>query len=326
MTTMDGTARAQRRAVIDIGTVSTRLLVADELDGKVETLVRETTITNLGVGVSKTGVLTKEGMGRVAETARRYAAAIEEAGIARDGDAFDPHRVIAIATSAARDAQNGNELVEALASCGITLLIIPGDLEAKLSFSGATSDFAGDGLLVHDIGGGSTELIFGSSHPDAPGVIEARHSFDIGCRRVTEMFLASDPPAAGEMGQASRWILDQVVPYLERFRGRITRIIGVAGTSTSMVSMNLALEVYDSSKVHGQTLTRADVQALRDRLASLDVEGRRHVTGLNPKRAEVIVAGALILDAVLEAAGADEFTVSEADNLAGTVLNWPYPA
>ena len=320
-----GTSAPQRRAVIDIGTVSTRLLIADELAGRAETVMRETTITNLGVGVSQTGVLTPEGIGRVADTVARYAEAIEENGIERVDGAFDPHRVIAIATSAARDAANGDELVAAVAEQGVTLLIIPGDLEAKLSFAGATSDFHGDGLLVHDIGGGSTEVILGSSHPGEDSTIEVRRSFDIGCRRVTEMFLRTDPPTPEEMEQARAWILEQFEPYIATFKEGITRIIGVAGTSTSVVSMSRELAVYDSSKVHGQTITRHEVQRLTSMLASMDVEGRRHVTGLHPQRAEVIIAGTIILDAILEATGASEFTVSEADNLVGTILNWPYP-
>lgn len=320
----DCTSFPQRRGVIDIGTVSTRLLIAD-VDGEAaRTVARETTITNLGIGVSSSGELSAEGIGRVAETVARYAQEMEEHGIARADGAFDPRQVIAIATSAARDAANGDELVAALADLGVTLLIIPGDLEAKLSFAGATSDFRGDGLLVHDIGGGSTELIFGSAGVPEKDGIEMRHSFDIGCRRVTEMFIKSDPPAPEELEAARAWALEQIEPYIATFRDRITRIIGVAGTSTSMASMNLKLEVYDSAKIHGQALNREQVGKLLGMLSSITVEQRRQVTGLNPKRADVIVAGAVILDCILEATGIDEFIVSEADNLVGTALNWPY--
>ena len=207
--TAPGTLRPGRYAAIDIGTVTCRMLVAD-IDGAglLHELRREYAITNLGEGVDATGTLLPEAMQRVADVVARYRAILDacEPG---DGGGIT---VTAVATSASRDARNADEFVALLAEEGITLSVVPGEREAALSFAGASCDFAGERILVVDVGGGSTELVAGQAG-EAP--VQA-HSFDIGCRRVTEKFLEADPPSDEELGRARAWIAAGDAPLFRR--------------------------------------------------------------------------------------------------------------
>ena len=312
-----GALRPGRYAAIDIGTVTCRMLVADIDDaGALHELRREYAITNLGEDVDATGMLKPEAMRRVAEVVARYRGILEECA-PTDGS---PVTVTAVATSASRDAGNADEFVSMLADLGVTLAVVPGEREAALSFAGASCDFAGERLLVVDVGGGSTELVAGQ----AGGRPVQAHSFNIGCRRVTEKFLAADPPAAGELDRARAWIADGMRPYFEDLRASgfaLERVVAVAGTATSVVAVHERMAEYDSSRVHRSVVERPVLDEVYAQLAGATLDERRRVVGLDPGRAPVIVAGLVILQVVLDLAGMPSFTVSESDILHGIVLD-----
>ncbi|WP_165055473.1 MULTISPECIES: Ppx/GppA phosphatase family protein [unclassified Adlercreutzia] len=305
---------AQRFAAIDIGTVTCRMLVADVAGGRVVPLAKEYAITNLGEGVDASGELKAEAMERVARTIDRYCDV-------RDALSTPEHPVlktVCVATSAARDARNASEFARMLADRGLELAVIPGEQEAALSFAGASAEFPGERILVVDVGGGSTELIVGL----AGGVPQKAHSFDIGCRRVTERFLASDPPAALELSAARAWCAEQFAAYFEELPegARPDRMVAVAGTATTAVSIREGMETYDSDRVHGARVSLEELEGITRRLAALPLEERAQVVGLDPGRAPVITAGLLILEEVMRAAGVGAFTASESDILQGMLL------
>ena len=305
-----------RYAAIDIGTVTSRLFVAyvDE-QGGVTGVARDIAITNLGTGVDASGRLAADAIERVGAKVDEFTAQI--ARLETEGK---PVAVHAVATSAARDAANSDELVARLRQAGVELDVIPGEREAALSFSGATSAFPGEKAVVIDVGGGSTEIIAGM----AGGALEHAHSFQVGCRRVTERFFTQDPPGAGLVATAANWIADEMRAYLSTLvdGGYMAgRVIAVAGTATSIVSMCEQMEVYDSSRVHGAVVTRADIDALISKLQDMPLADRQQIVGLNPQRAPVILAGVVILQQIMQVAGVDSFTVSESDILQGIVLD-----
>lgn len=302
-------------AAIDIGTVTCRLFIA-QVNGCIEReLVRECRITNLGIGVSQTGTLRSDAIERVVTCVAEYKALCD--AIAQK-ESLDEIPITAVATSAARDAKNSDELVAKLAEYGVTLNIIPGELEADLSFRGASSEFPGERIAVIDVGGGSTEVIFGN----ALSGVEFAHSFDIGCRRITEMFIRHDPPTREELAAARTYLLESFSKLLERVLEQHTpqRVVAVAGTATSVVSVDLAMKTYDPTRVHKAVVPDATLDAVLDRLASMTEDERKNVIGLEPKRASVIVAGMLILQCVLQVLGHSSFTVSESDILQGIIM------
>ncbi len=306
---------AKRIAALDIGTVTCRLLLAQVENGTLIELERRCAITDLGIGVDKTGVLRDDAIERVVAQIAEYLQVVE---IYRTPQ-FPDIPIIAMATSASRDAKNADVLVGKLRALGVELSVIEGSREAALSFRGASCGFEGQNLLVADIGGGSTEIVLGVGGQPP----KLAHSFNIGCRRVTERFLASDPPAAAECEQARQWVRQQFAPFFAQAKQQgiaIDRIVAVAGTATSVVSIDKHMAVYDSAEVHGTVVSAATLQGIHDRLRALPLEERKQVVGLEPKRAGVIVAGMGILQEVLSAAGCESFTVSESDILQGIIL------
>ena len=304
-----------RRAAIDIGTVSTRLLVADVGDETVDEVVRHTCVTHLGKDLAVTGHLSAEGAQRVFDVVGAFVAEARELGV----ESF-----AVAATSAMRDASDGEAFAARLTGLGVEPHVIAGSREAFLSFRGATLGLDLTSVLVCDLGGGSTELICGSSHPaagNAPVVdIEASRSVDCGSRRVTDMFLGSDPPDRGELERAGAWIAEQFRPYFDALRQRPRQAMALAGTATTLSAIRQGLVDYDPAEVHGSCLTGADLAMLKEELASLPLARRREVPGLDPARAGVIVAGALILEAIVAMSGLDSVEVSEHDILYGLVL------
>lgn len=310
MTYADG-----RYGALDIGTVTCRLLVADVEDGRIIDVDKEYAITDLGVGVDATGRLSEAAIKRVLACVDRYLEVLAR----YDTPEHPVRRLIAMATSASRDAANGPEFAARLAERGVTLAVIPGSREAQLTFLGASSDFPGENLLVVDIGGGSTEVVAGRFGEDPV----ASHSFNIGCRRVTERFFRDDPPTPDQMDAARQWIRETMAPYFEGLATAgfaIDRVVAVAGTATSVVSIREAMEVYDSSRVHKAVVAAGELAAIEERLAAEPLEERRTTVGLDPKRAGVIVAGFVILEEVLALAGADAYTASESDILHGMIF------
>ena len=308
--------QTKRYAAIDIGTVTCRMLVAEVGPDGITALDREYGIVNLGEGVDATGALKPEAIDRVEAKVREYLETLK--GFQTPEQPEIP--IIAMATSASRDASNAGEFVERLRALGVELTVIPGEREAALSFAGATAVFPGETLLVVDVGGGSTELIVGRAGEDPLMV----RSFNIGCRRVTERFFQADPPAGEEVAEADAWMRAQFKEYFDEAAARgiaIDRMVAVAGTATSVVSIHKEMAVYDSSQVHGFPVTKAVLDGIRDRLLAMTVEQRRHIVGLDPDRAPVIAAGMVILEAVVELAGTDGYTTSEADILEGIVMD-----
>lgn len=308
---------AGRYAAIDIGTVTCRMLVADvDAAGVIHEVDREYAITNLGEGVDAAGVLAPAAILRTVETVGGYCAVRDR--LAEQGAPIV--KTVAVATSAPRDAENSDEFVQRLAKLGVVLSVIPGSKEAGLSFSGASCDFPGQDLMVVDIGGGSTEMVVGRAG-QAPAWA---HSFDIGCRRVTEKFIRTDPPASDELDRAREWVSQQLARCLgEAGKAGITpeRLVAVAGTATTVVAVRDQMRVYDSTKVHKALVTRQQLDRQYAELAAMPLEQRSQVVGLDPGRAPVIVAGLVIMQAVMDAVGVDGFTVSETDILHGIILD-----
>ena len=305
----------RRLAAIDIGTVTTRLLVADVTGESVDEVVRSTDITHLGQGLTTTGRLSNAAIGRVRDVAAGYADAIRELGV---------EDVSAVATSASRDAANGDELLAALAPLGIAVRIIGGEDEARLSFAGATWSVTGEGLLVVDVGGGSTELVFGSSVEDEGGArettIETMRSVDVGSRRITEMFLHGDPPSSAQLDEARSYIASALRPFFSGLRSRPRVMVSLAGAATTFAAIDLELAEYDSDAVHLSCLQGARLSDLIGHLAGMSLEKRRRVVGLHPERAAVIVGGGLVMESALALAGLDSTLISEHDILYGILL------
>lgn len=320
------TVREGRYAAIDIGTVTCRMLVADvfqNADGSIsiKRLAKEYAVTNLGQDVDATHRLS-------AEALRRVMAAIDgflEVRAELDVPERPVLETMVVATSASRDAENAQEFVDMLAQRGLELAVIPGSVEASLSFMGASSAFTGQRVMVVDVGGGSTEVSIGFGGEDP----ERSKSFDVGCRRMTERFWDGYPPSAKAQDKARSWAREQFEPWMEVATGTAgakggehpMRMIAVAGTATSCVSIRDVLEVYDSSRVHGAEVTLAQLDELQQRLAAFTLPQLESVVGLDPRRAPVIVAGMVILQEVMRLAHADAFIASEADILEGMMMH-----
>ena len=299
-----------RIAVVDLGTNSTRLLVADVDDGAVGELERRTIVTRFGEGVDASGRVSDAAMGRVEEALQGYREII---------DRLEAPEVVGVATSAMRDAENGPQFREHLLErFGMDLTTISGDEEARLTFLGATSARTDDSeTVVVDIGGGSTEYVVGRPAADPVFRVSAR----MGSVRHTERFLEHDPPEDAEVEalaeDAGRTVRSEVPDEL---REDTEHGIAVAGTATSLAAIDQDLDPYDPERVHGYRLGLASCEQILGRLAALPLEERREVAGLHPDRAPTIVAGAAILLASLRAFGLESIEISENDILHGAAL------
>jgi exopolyphosphatase/guanosine-5'-triphosphate,3'-diphosphate pyrophosphatase len=288
-----------RVATVDIGTNSVLLLVAEVDGGGVRAISDHSTITRLGQGVDATSALADEAIARTSECLTTYAEIIAESGV---------DRVAAVATSAMRDAKGGDLFLDRAESIlGTRPEIISGRREAELTFEGAVTglpQLAAGRLAVFDVGGGSTEIIVG-----VPGDhIQASVSLDIGAVRLTERHLHEDPPAAAEL-QAVRADVVASLQASPDISG--LPLVGVAGTVTTLGAISRELETYDAGVVHGQMLSADALDTLLTRLSTLDVASRKKLAGLDPRRADVIVAGAIIVDCVRAHARTQELIVSD---------------
>jgi exopolyphosphatase / guanosine-5'-triphosphate,3'-diphosphate pyrophosphatase len=302
------------RAAVDSGSNSTRLLVVDAGGREV---VRETRITRLGQDVDATGRLDADAIARTVAVIVDYRAQWEGAGVA-------PADVRIVATAAVRDAVNRDDYLAAVhETTGIRAEVATGDEEARLSFVGALGrvDVATPSLLV-DIGGGSTELVLG----DADGV-RAAHSMQVGAVRVTERHLASDPPTAEDVAAARtmvRTALDGAVDALAGQGGDLATarsLVGVAGTVATVGALHAGADGPDAAEVHGVRVAAADVAGWAQRLLAMTTAERAALPGVPEGRADVVHAGALILDEVVRRARVDAVVVSLADNLDGMVAS-----
>ena len=302
-----------RVAVVDIGTNSTRLLVADVAqDLRVADLYRESIVTRLGEGVDVAGRLADAPMQRVFDVLGRYRRVIDEHGATRTA---------AVLTSAVRDAANGAEFTNRVRErYALDARTIDGEEEAALTFAGATSERPHDGaeVAVVDIGGGSTEFVVGCD-----GVVDFHVSTQAGVVRQTERHLHDQDPPSGEglQGLAAevQEIFEGAVP--EHLRARVQTAIAVAGTATQCAAIELELDPYDPARVHGHALQLATCELLLARLAQMTDSQRRDVTGLHPDRAPTIVAGIAMLIEAMRAFGLDRVEVSEHDILRGAALS-----
>jgi exopolyphosphatase/guanosine-5'-triphosphate,3'-diphosphate pyrophosphatase len=301
-----------RVAVLDIGTNSTRLLIADvdSSNGAVEELLRRSTVTRLGEGVDAGGSLSEEAIERVLRTLADYRAAI---------DSHDCEANLAVLTSAVRDASNGAAFAERLRrDFDLDARVLSGDQEAQLTFLGAMSGRPAptEPTVVIDIGGGSTEFVVGSGHTAGFHV-----SLPAGVVRMSERHIHSDPPDPTELQSLA---LDTRTTFLQGLppdvRSPCTRGIAVAGTATSAASMDQELDPYDPARVHGYELMLATVDLQLARLADMNEAQRRQVVGLDPARAPTIVAGMILLGEALRAFALEDVEVSEHDILFGGAL------
>lgn len=293
----------KRFATLDVGTNSVLLLVAEKgADGHLKAICEEATLTRLGKDVDRTGRFHPQALQDTLEAVEGFVARARQLGA---------HDIAISATSAARDAGNGAEFLDGVfRRCGVQPEILSGDEEAELSYLAAAADFAGPGapLVVIDIGGGSTEFIYGN--PAAgPTAMGWHRSFDVGSVRLSERFSKE-----GEFPQ------EGIVQMRETLRATFSalpppphpcRVVGVAGTVTSLLAVEKAIVPYDAAQVHGQVLSLAQVRALAERLGQLPVRERQRLPGLHPKRADVLPAGAWILATALEALQVDRCTVSD---------------
>jgi len=289
-----------RVAAVDIGTNSTRLLVADVEDGSVRELDRRLEITRLGEGVDERRILLPQAIARVRNVLAEYRRAAEEAGA---------ERTLAFATSAVRDADNGEAFLgEVEWSYAFKTRLLGCDKEALLTFRGVSAgrDVA-PGTVVIDVGGGSTELILGG-----PDGVAFHTSLDLGCVRLTERFGTDFGAAAAHV----RDVLAGSVPAEVRPRA----VIGVAGTITTIGTLDLGLDEEDPEIVHGHGLSAETVAAWTERLEGMTVEEIRALRGMHPDRAPVIAAGAVVVHETLVYFGLETLEVSEHDIMHGAAL------
>ena len=301
-----------RVAVIDIGTNTTRVLIADVTDGRVDELARRTKVTRLGDGVDSSGRLNDAAIARVLDVLDGYKRLIDDHGV---------ETAIALATSATRDAANGDEFRRLLHDrYGFDARIIPGDEEARLTFLGATSqrDPADGPLVVIDIGGGSTEYVVGSPRSDP----SFRVSTQAGSVRQTERHLHEDPPSDEDLATLRASIRSIVADEIPAdVRTGTTTGIAVAGTPTSLAAIDQQLEPYDRDKVDGYTLPLEACDRMLAELARVPLDERKQTPGLHPDRAATIIAGAAILVESMQLFGLADVEVSEADILHGAALD-----
>ena len=297
--------QAAKVAAIDIGTNSVLLVIAAVEATGPRPLLERATITRMGEGVDKTRRLAPAAIERNLACLRAYA---------EDLRAHGSPRLDVVGTSALRDAEGARDFLdEAERILGVRPRVIAGDEEARLTFNGSLSGLSLAGkLLVFDIGGGSTELILGEAGSSAPP--ESRVSLDIGSVRLFERHVHHDPPLPEELASVEADIARQLASAepLARIRGdESLTLVGVAGTVTTLKALELGLDDYDSARVHGAVLTLSAVESLCTKLSSMPLAERQRLPGLQPKRADVIVAGALIVRDLLRSAGASQTTVSD---------------
>lgn len=309
---------AVRSAGVDIGTNSVRILIAEVDEGEetlsLRTLHRLMNITRLGQGVDERGYLSGEAMERTAAVLHEYRELMREESV---------EACAVAATSAARDAANAEDFLRLVEEVvGSRPRMLSGNEEARLSFIGATYDLgtllpSGDAVLVVDIGGGSTEMVVGRD-----GDILEEFSLDIGCVRMSERFLAHDPPLQRELDDMEEFVRSLIAPQA----GRISRcspqlLVGLAGTVTTLSGLNQGLQRYDGDAIHHSWLSLQEVRGLYARLHSLPLAERKALMRLEPGRADVIIGGTGVLVVLLRELGWERFLVSEKDILDGMAIS-----
>ncbi|MFQ5574515.1 MAG: hypothetical protein ACE5E0_02680 [Terriglobia bacterium] len=297
-----------RAAAIDIGTNTVRLLIVEAVGTSVETVVRDQVITRLGEGVGKSGLILPEAATRTLEVLLGYLRRCRESKVSR---------TVVTGSAVLRDAANAEEFVNRVrGETGLAVDILSGEGEARLSYAGVASGRQEGPLVVIDLGGGSTELVFGKGSE----VISAA-SINVGSVRLTEQYLHSDPPTGSEQAELVEYARSTVAPHARRILTAAGRwrhkleAAGVGGTITTLSAINLDLAIYDRVRVHHSALTVEILDRVLDRLARMKLHERKQVRGLQPERADVIIGGILIVRETLRALGLDGLWVSESDLL-----------
>lgn len=306
-----------RFCAIDIGTVTCRMLIADAYesgDGAISIfeLDKQYEVVNLGEGVDSTRRLSSEALARTERALRKFV----EVRSAFDMEGAPVISTMAVATSATRDAENSHEFTNLMDKLGIGLNVISGQQEASFSFAGASHAYQGEKVVIVDVGGGSTEVVAGI----AGGEIGYSRSFDIGSRRITERFWDGYPCSPERIDDARHWaqeVFSEIPTEVNCVGGRM---IAVAGTATSVVTIHLGMHIYDAEMVNGAVVGLDELEAVEKGLASLDLEGIENTVGLDPRRAPVIVGGMIILEEAMKALRASAYTASESDILEGIVM------
>jgi exopolyphosphatase/guanosine-5'-triphosphate,3'-diphosphate pyrophosphatase len=293
-----------RVATIDIGTNTVLLLVAEQAaDGSLVPVTECATITRLGEGVDRTRRFAPAAVARTRTCLEEYARTVQALGV---------ERIAVVGTSAMRDAGGGDEVqAHVHAAFDMDARVVSGEEEARLAFRGALSGLAAAGqgeTAVFDIGGGSTEVVLGRA--DAGGLkLAFAESFNRGSVRLTERYLAHDPPTPSELASLTQSLREAFAAVPMFAGGRPP--VGVAGTMTTLAAVSLGLVPYEGARVHGLTIAHDELRTLVGRLESMDLESRRRLPGMEPKRADVIVAGGWIALSLLEHWGADSAQISD---------------
>ena len=296
-----------RVATVDIGTNTVLLLVAERgVDGGLRSIAERATITRLGEGVDRTRRLTPAAIARTRDCLQEYAQAIRGFGV---------NRVSVVGTSAMRDAGGGDEVrTHVRALLGVDARVLSGEEEARLTFLGAVGGLALDErerVAVFDIGGGSTEVVMGRALVAAP-LVDFGASYDVGSVRLTERCVTHDPPTPEELESVTRAAQRAFAPVPPLGHASQARIpVGIAGTMTTLAAVSLALATYDGARVHGHVMPVGELKRVVGHLAALDPEARKALAGMEPKRADVIVAGGMIALALLDHWGATEVRISD---------------
>ena len=301
---------SHRVAVIDIGSNSTRLLIADVAEGRVTEIERQSRVTRLGRGVDLSGQLSAEAIEAACAAIADYMSICRESGV---------ENIDAIATSAVRDASNGSAFAAELRErFALSARVLDGEEEARLTYLGATCENSPSvPTLVVDIGGGSTELIVGTGDE-----VAFHTSLQAGVVRHSERHITGDPPSALELEALAGDVRSLIEGAIANQPGASAEAgIAVAGTPTSLASIEIGLEPYDPKQVHGHTLTLSTIQRLLSQLASAPLSKRAEITGMHPDRAPNIVAGVVILVETMRAFALDRIEVSEHDILYGTAIS-----
>ena len=314
-------------AAIDIGTVTARLALAQVEDGRVVRMAKYTQIVNLGEGVDKEKRLLPEAIHRCVGCVSSYVDHAKKEGA---------EAIVCTLTSAARDAENAPDLGMGLASLGLEPMIILGEIEGALTCLGVSHDFENHRILVADSGGGSTELVVGtlavqSVAQDTNQQLEDQQldinfveSVDLGCRRLTERFnLSSDYPLAKDIDGAHQMAAQMMSEAISRAQKQCAvpeLLVGVGGTATSLIAIRDHLDPYDPSKVHLNHISLDEVSQIEGLLASKTLKEREDITGLQAKRAPVMLAGTILLAELMKSSGFKHLVVSESDLLFGLVV------
>jgi len=310
-----------RIAAIDIGTVTTRLLIADvttngehSANAPIITEVhRESHITQLGEGLSDTGVLSATGLQATLDRLEMFSLRLK---------VMEVRKSRCVATSAVRDASNAKDLIDGAARFSIHMEVIEGTEEAQLAFAGATYGSDGEqATLVVDSGGGSTEFVLGTTRSGGVPEIQKAISLQVGSRRMTDLFLKSDPPTAEEIKACKAHIKEAFAEPLAEYKGKFDQLVAVAGTATTLAAILGKVAPFDPKRIQDYKVNSTDISDLLRQFTSVNLEQRQQIIGLEPARASVIIAGALILEATLETLGKDNYKASDRDLLYGIILS-----